>query len=228
MQQAASSLTTLPEAIRPVYFSEDEIQKGAANKISDEKRFESFKSENPLGYFLRVREVLYNVNPETVGYSSIDLYLPEEYQSYIPTFFEVMSGANPVFGYAADDDERKHRNRFYITFGVNHVEYWVGRDLSKYISGLYCYTILSDALLAEHNIDLRSITTDAVSVKDFAGGTIHLVQYYEKTEEWREHASKLDGLCNDIEGIFSIKRVEEASKGVETYLDFDDVIGDWD
>lgn len=227
MDNVLGSLLGLPDSIRPSYFSDNENLSSSKDKVTDKQRFDKFVAKNPEGFFLLGEKCLFDVKLSSVGYSSVYLDLPEELQSVIPAFFEILAQEDPIFGYAADVAERKHRNRFYLTIGANHIEDWVGRDLDKYVSGLYCYTLLSNSLLAQHQINLSSIQADALSVTSLGNGSIHLIQYYEKTADWQTYAAKLDDLCDKTTGIFSTKKVEEAVNGISNLFDYDDIIVNW-
>ena len=227
MNGVLDSLLVLPDSIRPSHYSDNEDLSSSKDKVADKQRFDRFIEENPEGFFMLGEKCLFDVKLSSAGYSSVYLDLPEELQSSIPAFFEILAYENPIFGYAADVEERKHRNRFYLTIGVNHIEDWVGRDLDKYVSGLYCYTLLSDSLLAKHQINLSSVQVGTLSVTNLGNGTVHLLQYYEKTENWRDFAEKLDDLSEKTTGIFSIKEVEEAVRGISNLFDYDDIIVNW-
>lgn len=53
-----------------------------------------------------------------------------------------MAGNGLRFFFAADRDEYEHRNRFKAEVGDSLVEAWVGRDLTRYLPGLYWRTML--------------------------------------------------------------------------------------
>lgn len=228
LENVLSGLQKLPEAIHPIYFSDSESMTSANNTISDTKRFGQFKGKNSEGFFLLGNSCLYDIKVYSEGYSKIYVDLPEELQDYVLPFFEVIAQSNIEFGYAADGNEIKHRNRYYKTIGVNNIEDWVGRDISKYVPGLYCYTLLSQQLIEKHSVDLPLLVSSASSYYEFGNdGRLHLLRFYEDTKAWRSESEKLDELCYRNQGVFSIKLVAEVVDGIDNLLEYDDVIFDW-
>ena len=225
----AKALKALPEPIRPVYFAEDEGKIIKANRMDDEARFQTFLKRNAIGFFLYAEnKTCIDVSIPTVGYASVTLYLPEELSSdLVLALFRCLSDHKPVFGYACEYDEYKHRNRYYITLGKNHIEDWIGRKLDKYIPGVYWYTLLSDGLLARHGVSLEDLSAEAMTVETLVDGSLHLLKFFEDPKGWRVNASRLDDLCERIEGLFSRRAVEAAVVGVTDFLEYDEIIANW-
>ena len=222
------SLQELPEEIRPVYFSDSESLANSKNLISDKKRFEKFVEKNPDGFFLLGNDCLYDLKLFSGGYSQIYLDLPEKFQVHLNPLFNAILKFSPDFAYATDCEERKHRNRCYKTIGVNHIEDWVGRDISKYVPGLYCYTLLSKRLIEKHGVDISELESSALSCEDLGGkGMFYLLKFYDDTTAWKSEAEKLDELCYQAKGVFSIREVLKAAEGIDNLLDYDDVIYEW-
>ena len=63
IQKCLMHIEQLPNGFRPLYFSENEtgVDK-VSNRYSDTTRFEDFKSENPLGYFLHSESCMIDVS----------------------------------------------------------------------------------------------------------------------------------------------------------------------
>ena len=218
-------LLILPEAIRPTHFSDRDDVVNSKNLISDKNRFKTFLEKNSTGFFVQGKNGIYNLN---ISSKKIDLYLPDKFQEYIQTFFEAITPLNPDFAYAADDEEREHRNRCYKTIGINQIESWVGRDINKYVPGLYCCTLLSKNLLDKHNINLKILLDAATSHKILdREEQFHFFRFFENTKMWKTEAQKLDQLCFQVEGIFSIKNVIDATEDIDNYLDYSDIISEW-
>ena len=227
-ERVIDSLQSLPSTIRPIFFSEEESLKSRNDQLIDEQRFRKFRDRNPAGFFLFSESCSYNFFINRKGYSVAFLYL-EDRRLYteIPILFGAVAAAAPMFGHAGDSEEYDHRNRYYITIGMNQVEDWIGRDLEKYIPGTYWYTLLSDELLSKHGVDLASLSAEAISTETLGGGSLHLLKFYENPEGWRENAEHLDDLCERTDGVFSRRSVEAAVSGVSNYLEYDDIIADW-
>lgn len=225
------TLRSLPEAIRPVYFAEDEGKIPKANKLTDEARFQSFLKENPLGFFLYTegKKVSIDVSvPITIGHVTLTLYLDDGVlDEIIVVFFRNMASYKPLFGYACEYEEYIHRNRHFITIGKNHIESWIGRDLDKYIPGVYWYTLFSDRLLKKHHINFDVLAVEAVLFEALGDGSLHLLKFFGRPKDWRENANHLDDLCVQIDGVFSKRVVEVAMTKVTSYLEYDDLIRNW-
>jgi hypothetical protein len=242
------SLKGLPESMRPVYFAEDEGKIIKVNVLTDDARFEKFRKRNPSGYFLYTEDkTCFDISTSRIGYSRVTLDLAEGLPTGLVTvFFKGLLNRKPVFGFAYDykepvpdakgsyvisneeaRNEYDHRNRYYITIGKNHIESWIGRDLNKYISGIYWQTLLSEALLNKHHVELAALEAEAISSETLGDGSFHLLKFYESPDDWKQNAERLDNLCQRTDGIFSKKSVELAVAGVETFQEYDDIISEW-
>ena len=156
------------ELHRPVYFNCDEKLKAKdkKNKTNDAEKFILFRSFDPGGFLLHAKECIYNISIRDKGYSTLNIFPSGSLSTnWIETFFETIAVANPMFGYAAAGSEYKHRNRIFVTQGKNHIESWVGRDLNKYIPGLYYYTLLSKRVLDTLGVSYSELVSLALSEK---------------------------------------------------------------
>lgn len=225
-----NDLQHLPEPIRPVYFTEDEGKIIAANVLADEARFAKFRKQNPTGFFLYAEnKTLFDVSTRRVGHAEVTLYLADGLPDELVTaFFKNLLGHHkPIFGFACDEDEYDHRNRYYVTIDKNHIESWIGRRLEKYIPGVYWYTLLSDGLLTQHGVKFADLSAEAVASETLGDGSLHLLKFFEKPEDWNENAGRLDDLCERIDGVFSRRLVEAAVAGMTNYLEYDEAIANW-
>lgn len=244
-------LKILPEPIRPVYFAEDEGKIIKANWLDDEARFRAFLKDNPAGFFLYSENQTCFDFTATSGagsnYSDMSLWLADGLPSELAaTFFKCLVKQKPVFGFACSDPERvpdasgsyiishedvaseyDHRNTYFITLGKNNIESGIGRKLDKYISGVYWLTLLSDGLLAKHGVKLADLATEAMTNETLGDGSLHLLKFFEKPEDWKENADRLDDLCERIGGVFSRRSVEKAVVGITNYQEYDEAIAQW-
>jgi len=241
------SLQALPVHLRPKYFGEEETLKSKKDEVADKKRFEKFVARNPAGFFLFADECTYNFFVHKRGYSRLFCDVQkEEFYTDVPLFFEAVVSAAPAFGFAGENQEREpeadgsyviahekvtsehdHRNKHFVTIGMNHIESEIGNDLDKYIPGVYWYTLLSDELLNKHQVDFASLSAEAVSMETLGNGSLHLLKFYDNPGDWKENVERLDDLCERTEGVFFRKSVESAVSGVSNYLEYDDIIAEW-
>ena len=224
-----NDLQGLPESIRPLYFAEDEGKIIKANKITDDRRFKDFRKRNQTGFFLYAEnKTLFDISIRRVGYTEVTLYLADHLSSeLVAMFLKSLVWQKPVFGFGNDEEEYKYRNRYYITIGKNHIEDWIGRDLGKYIPGVYWYTLFSDELLIKHGVDLANLSAEAILTETLGDGSLHLLKFYENAEDWKKNAERLDKLCEHTVGVFSRNSVEATVSGVSNYLEYDDLIAEW-
>ena len=225
----AEALKTLPQPIQPVYFAENEDKIIKANRLEDEARFQNFLKRNAIGFFLYAEnKTCIDISTPTVGYATVTLCLSKDLPSeLVLALFHCLADCKPVFGYACEYDEYDHRNRHYITLGKNRIESWIGRKLDKYISGVYWYTLLSDRLLARNGVRLDGLSAEAITAETLGDGSLHLLKFFEDPKGWKANASRLDDLCERIEGVFSRRAVEAALVGVTDFLEYDKIIANW-
>jgi hypothetical protein len=222
-----NNLQGLPESIRPIYFAQDEGKIVKANLLLNEKRFRDFRHENATGFFLYAEnKTPYDISIRRSGYSEVTLYLPDDVSNgLVPLFFRSVAEHKPVFGFACDEVEYDHRNRYYITIGKNHIESWIGRKLEKYIPGVYWYTLISKPLLKQHGVSFADLSAEAISVETLGDG--HLLKFFEDPEDWQQNAGRLDDLCERIAGVFSRRQVEVAMSRITDFNEYETVIGQW-
>lgn len=228
LDRLTSCLSDLPELIKPTYFSEDEGKVSSSDLVSDDERFKRFREENPDGFFVSNNNgVLFDISTPTVGYSALILYADQLLSNeLIESFFRAFVELDPIFGFACESEEYEHRNRYYTTIGINEIESWIGRDLNKYLSGIYWYTLLTDRTLNTYGLNLDEICILANNRDDIASG-IYLLNFFERADDWQKHKAKLDGFCQQTEGVFSKYDVELAVQGVSSYFEYGDIVANW-
>lgn len=247
VRQLIDLLQTLPAYLKPIYFGEEETLKNKKDQLADGPRFEKFMSRNAEGFFLFADACVYNLFIHEVGYSRFFCDIQsEEFYLDCPLIFKAVAPILPSFGFVGENQEREpdsdgsyvitheqvtserdHRNKHFVTIGKNHIESGIGNDLNKYIPGVYWYTLLSDDLLSKHGVDLASLSDEAISNEPLGDGSLHLLKFYEKPQDWKVNAERLDNLCEKVDGVFSRRSVEAAVQGVSNYLEYDDIIADW-
>lgn len=223
------SLRALPKLVQPTYFSEDEGKIIKKNILLDEERFQNFIKENPIGFFLySENKTCIDISTPSSGYLSVALYLADGLSSDLAVaLFHCLTGCRPVFGYACEYVEYKHRNRHCITIGMNNIESWIGRDLDKYIPGVYWYTLLSDRLLAKHSVNIADLASETMVTEILGDGSLHLLKFFEDPKRWKENADRLDDLCERVDGVFSKRPAEAALVSVKSYQEHSSIIDNW-
>ena len=221
-----NALANLPAPIKPQYFGEEEKLGSQANRVDDAELFSDFVRSYPGGFFLFADEWTYQIFTAGERPARFTAYCsapPSD--AVLKRFFELMASVEVPFALAADESEYEHRNRLYQRIGENDVESWVGRDIRKYLPGLYWYTMASESLLQEHGVDITKLSANTLSSERF--GKCHLFKFFERAEDWKKQAAKLDELCETTEGIFSSRQVSAEAGRARNYVEYSNIVGQW-
>ena len=231
VKRIIDALSSLPVEIRPMYFGDTENLKNDRDKISNIQRFEKFLRKNETGFFLFSQDCRYDLNLRDYDFSV--MYIDFEMKKLeavtiakIESILTSITAADPVFGYAADSDERNHRNLLTIQIGQNQIEDWVGRDLKKYIPGFYWMTILSNGLIKKYDIDVTKLINKAQDAKPL-DHTHFIINFFEDPADWKTYAIEIDQLCQNTAGVFSISDVKSSINGISNYLQYSDIVSEW-
>lgn len=200
---------SLSSKVRPKWFSSEETGKHSIN-IDDTPSFLEFVSKNRFGFFLFGDSARYNLvsrQSESFCTISIDSITDSLKESDAVNIFETLAGNGLAFALAAHVDEYLHRNRYLRTIGLNHFEGWVGRDLSKYLPGVYWLTVV----LTNNTSGLpgaAAYITDISNTIQIADGA-WLIKAYENADEWAKYAEQIDSWCAEQPSVFSIRRIKQ-------------------
>ena len=235
-RSVVKNLLKLPTPIRPVFFTEDEVyfkeDEGKivkANVLSNERRFNDFLQEHQLGFFLYTEDRKTECHLQTgSGYNMVDIDIESrDHGIYITDIIMCLDELNPVFGFSCDLMEYYHRHRYCIKIGPWSIESWIGRDLKKYVSGVFWYTLLSDVLLDMHGVNLADLSAEAISTETIGDGSLHLLRFFDRPEEWQQNKQRLDDLCERVDGVFSRRPADQALNGVTSLNEYDEVHASW-
>ncbi|QTA91452.1 hypothetical protein [Desulfonema magnum] len=220
------SLLSLDKELKPTYFNHRE--KVAFNKLlKDRRSFDSFLKANPDGYFLfselcRYDFIIYPSNEFSCVF--IDFYNKELNEELVLSIFYCGIG-DIHFGFSCQIDEYRYRNKIYINLGENDLEAWVGRDLSKYLPGIYWRTFISKEVLKQYSISPSAFPKECID--DLFSKEYLLLRMFDNASQWRENSDKLDELCSKIDGIFSIKCVKELTEKANNYIALTNTFAQW-
>ena len=141
-------------------------------------------------------------------------------------FMERMAVLEPVFGFAAPWDEYRHRNQLDVRLRIVRVQVFVGKDLAKYIPGVYWLTLLPEALAERHGVPLAKLEAASLEHVELGNGQ-RLFRFHDHPDAWRERADELDELCAALPGIFDIADLRARLVGVTEEKDFDAIVDPW-
>jgi len=204
-------LPELPPAVRPTHFGPSEGRFQKDDRIDDAQKFRAFAEKNPFGFFLFGSEFSIDVSPQSSRpQPSITFWSKERKERqapFIPHAVEIliqMRRLGSLYGYACHTDEYEHRNRVKAgPFGeVASVEYWVGRDLHRYLPGLYWLNLLTPEMMERHDLDVTELVERLSANRHCAGDSV-ILQLYPNPWDWLESNALVERVCATTAGIFS-------------------------
>lgn len=206
LSQILESLADLPADLAPVRFSQDQRVALADDLVSDFQRFSAFVESSSAGFFLHGRKAVFMVFPRD---EKLEVFACNLSTGYGELVFRKLIGASPIFGYAAVLAERYHRNMLKKKDEPGRtIESWVGRDIDRYIPGLYWLTWLSTDYLRMRHVDPLAIAAVARRADEVPGGWAFC--FFDKPSEWENEAKRIDDFCAATDGVFSANRAREA------------------
>lgn len=221
---------SLPEGLRPTRYSlgEDEPDHPITEKYLDSL------TGAGLGPILKGEGVTYHigffdgyVGEERVKSSSIvcRCYLETE-PALAEEFLVHMAAARPAFGYACLPKEHDHRHTLSKQASYGYQTAGVGKDWRRYLPGLCWLTIVPGFLAEKHGVPLEKLEAEASNVQEPTPG-VWVFRFFEHPSDWEKHAERLDRICADIPGIFSIADVRPTFEAASSFLETEDVLASW-
>jgi hypothetical protein len=223
---------SLPEELRPTRYSlgEEEPDQPIVNS---EKLLDSLAAAG-LGPILKGEGVTYDVGffdgyvgEDRVKSSSIvcRCYLERE-PALAEKFLLHIAAARPAFGYACLPEEHDHRHRLSKQASYGHQTAGVGNDWRRYLPGVYWLTVIPSSLAEKHGLPLEKLRAEASNVQEPTSG-VWVLRFFDHPDDWEKHAERLDRLCADIPGIFSIADARPAFEAAGSFLETEDVLASW-
>lgn len=252
------SLMSLDQSLRPVYYGLGERANRHDGVVSGSESFAAFRMTNDA-YTLRAPEIQYEVMLPKGRDGSLSLTSKhgrqefraeeltlrmraplqaepepcEEAEAQVLKVMRRLLNNVPIrFAFAAEGDERWHRNGFYRQFnvpgGVCPSAVRVGEDYTRYLPGLYWLTAISADLLDDYDIRLIDLPEWLqMSTHSPPGGKTFLLRAYGHSWEWRDNAARIDDLCECLPGCFSIRKIHGKLAAAKTVLEMHDVQHCW-
>lgn len=222
LKQLVSKLLSLPPELRPSHHSLGEDEKGQL--INDPMGFANSLKERSPGPYLTGDRCSYDISlaaPKPIichGCLDVEPALAKQ-------FMMEMASLNPIFGFACMQEERYQRNRVTTQQGINTIESWVGRDTQKYVPGFYWLTLLPDALVKQHDIQLAVVEAVAQEHIELEGGQ-RLLRFYERPEDWQKTAAVTE-LCASLSGVFDVDKIRPQLSAAKNFLDLNSMVREW-
>jgi hypothetical protein len=222
LAETMRSLMTLPVELRPTHVSAGEGEKKSFIASTD-ALIESAVERRP-GPYLTNHGCIYDISVPGTKSIICACFLPTTCRS-TSELMKHMTLASPAFGFVAAEEERLHRNRVATKLGENTIESWVGRDITRYLPGIYWMTYVSNDLIRRHDLSTKPVEAIAKEVIRCPDGAIF--RLYDDPDEWARSKDKVDELCFAMHGVFSINRVIPLVKQAKNYLELSDLLSDW-
>lgn len=215
------------ETFSQAQFSCDETDFSEADVLSDLPRFDEFSVKNGDDFILKTPSgdifSFFSKGDVIICSGFIDkLGEVEKYRQYLITSIEF----GCLFGFLCDQDEFMHRNRIGLDLGTMRVESWVGRDVSRYVPGLYYLMAISNPLLLSLRVEEESLEGLGRFLDRKAPGG-RLFEFYDDIDKWKEFAGYLDKLCVEMDWIFSKSLAERQLVGVKNFREAQNVLKNW-
>lgn len=193
----------LPKEFVPIYFSENEVGIDKENdKCSNLERFERFKSQNDLGFFLHSESSLINIS---FSGDTSSIFIEVKRKKAIPKIVDllrVVARENIQYAFACDWEEWRYRNGLVKTIGKSTIENWVGRDYGRYLPGLYWCNLIPDSMFERLNINKEMIQSVAVKY-ECLDNDICFFMMFDDPGLWQNSAPEIDEICERNDGVFS-------------------------
>lgn len=227
-----SQANDLSENIVLLHAGVDEGKITEKNITKKESALDHFIGQNEIGFFLYSDDakVLANVNFSGAGgYPSIEFTQDDSncalLLEYADQIINTFSCYGAFFIYACLDEERDAKNRVYTNIKGLSIETWVGRNISKYIPGLYWKTWISDKYASHLNADIEGLVASINEPVEKMGNG-YFIRLGDKPKSWKDYQKKLSKISRDREYLFNIDKVDVSS--VKSILDTEGVLSAWE
>jgi hypothetical protein len=218
------TLLGLPHDLRPQFFSYGEKIRNKKDLVDDSERFEPFLKKALSGFFLFSQKLLFQfLIAENVD---IQFFIEGVSREDAKLLVKQLSKCLPAFGYVSNIDERRHRNTLAKQASYGHQTAGVGIDWRRYIPGIYWITVIPNTLIELHHVPFDKLKAAAEGCEESIPG-VWMLRFFDDPDKWQEHAERLDRLCAETPGIFSVSRVRPAFEAATTFLETEDVLYSW-
>jgi hypothetical protein len=217
-----SIMLNLSEQMRPKQFSDEENNLSRRWPIDQLESFYSISAQQDIFLFAS------DFNCSLIAHENeqMNIFCEVKKDSDVAReLLRALVALHPLFGYACLYEERLYSNRVVTKQGINTVESWVGRNIEKYIPGLYWWTLLPENLMERHGVPLDRLKMCALQHIEMGDG-LHLFRFYDRPEEWRE-AFNRSRVRLSLPGIFDVEKIRPKMEDAQTFLNLIGIVQDW-
>lgn len=219
-------LLKLPDPYRANRFGPSENRSSGA--LGAAGAYERFLAKNPQGHFLFAQRCRFDITSRFVsGYGTVfvDPAADGFEDEGANTLFEWLAEATE-FAFACQSSEYHSRNRICVTLGQNTVEAWVGRDLRKYVPGVYWRTAASADVVSRFSLVRLANDLSNGEVQVSSRGRLY-VRMGNASANWREWREAVGRACGKHRGLFCVDDVLERVRGAVDHSGFSAILAEW-
>lgn len=226
VEEVLRVLKRLPSHLCPCRYSSSELKSTTKNEIRDEKKFQTFVNKNKHGFFLFAQNARYDITISSssgLGSINVDPLGGELIEPEIVQILKAAAFAGSIFAFAANQDEYNHRNRYCKIIGVNQFETWLGRDINKYLPGIYwlCVFSINDSEVV-HDL-ITTLEAEALRIDP----SHFLVKTFDDSNQWQQYAARLDDYLVEHPKFFSKQRIIAELNSASRIDELIELAGQW-
>lgn len=220
----------LLEKYTPQYLGEHENRHKSDIPLTDEKAADCFYDNNTVGFFVHAENCCYDMSLGSTSPHELKVYIEDSEMdiSWAVDLFHRMHRLGAIYGFCCQLEEQDYRNKLVCALPKmdGRYEAWVGRDISKYIPGLYGITYISSEQITEKQLDTSLLLSNAESSYEYEDSSILFV-FFSNLANWSQYTAKLDSLCNEVEGIFSNYEVARQAESLNEFWQLHELFRKW-
>lgn len=202
----------LPKNIRFQHAGANEGKVDVNNIFNDKKDFLNFCEINTRGFFIFGENLEGNVelrkeknkSSVTISFSDSDAV---NYCQYIDNLITSFVGAEPYYVYAASDKEIYAKHYIEIKQDDGSMAAWLGRDIDKYLPGIYWKNWISKKYISNIEIPIDYIL-DSLNLKSTDTGKGIYFENENDFNAWKNKIDAVNKLAEKYNNIFSIQKVD--------------------
>lgn len=201
----------LPESLSVRHFGRGErARRTAQNQIECGDDFRKFLKRCDFCCTLYGRGVALDTWPSDATLSRIVVRfssLQGGRVGLVGSLLEVLERIGQLYGFSCLWSERRARNQWSVSIsgtptGRGCSTGWFGRDVRRYIPGLYWLNYISDEYAVERGVVCEEIAAELGGcTRRLLRGT--LVQLYDSPTDWKDHDAAVCRVIDRTPGIFS-------------------------
>jgi hypothetical protein len=207
----------LPQPIRPTHYGDSEPPpKRQENLVQDRERFNAFIEKSRGGFCLACScghctvdlDSLLSFGSEHVSVIALDGPPLKSFKSeWGIALLELYAGYGSVYALSADWEEYRKRNQLVIPFtDGGESQQFIGKDIYRYVPGLYWLNYMSDAYCDRMSVDPAAIS-EQLGARNWQAGTGTLFQLYDHPGDWQKRNTLVEAVIDATPNFFSIRRV---------------------